>query len=275
MINAKTELFALFGNPIKHSLSPIFQNHLFEKNDLNGVYLAFDFENSTNITKSIIDFKIKGANITLPFKEKLIKQMDYVSEDVKKLGALNTIVNIDSKLYGYNTDVEGFKILIDYYKIKLQDRNIKILGFGGATLAILQFFESIGITKIQIFNRSLEKFEKLNNIFLNNNYIKSSLYDFCFEENDLIINTTSLGHNGDEIPSILYPRMYYKGVQFIDINYNPAITPLMKIFLNEDIQSFNGLPMLIGQGIVSFELWTGIKNDFKSTYEYVINFLGW
>src|SRR6056297_684746 len=110
MIDMNTKILGLIGHPLSHSLSPRLHNYYLQENDLNYVYLPFDVEpkNIEEAIKGLKSLNFRGVNITIPYKEKIINYLDYVDEEAQDIGAVNTVVNNDGDLYGYNTDAYGF-----------------------------------------------------------------------------------------------------------------------------------------------------------------------
>ena len=132
--NTKTALYCIFGNPVTHSKSPVMHNVLFNNNKINAVYLAFNIENIKVGIEAVREFNIKGVSITIPFKEKVMKYLDEIDNQANDIGAVNTIVNKNGKLIGYNTDWSCGIVPLKKYHIK--DKKVGIIGAGGAAHAI-------------------------------------------------------------------------------------------------------------------------------------------
>ena len=141
---ANTELIGLIGHPIKHSYSPFIQNYALELMNLDYVYLPFDVpaENLKNAVKAVLSLGLKGLNVTLPHKEKIIKFLDELSEEASIIGAVNTIVNDHGKLMGYNTDAHGILETLLPYKDKISGTKMTVIGAGGSARAVILYFAS-------------------------------------------------------------------------------------------------------------------------------------
>ncbi|MBQ3834322.1 MAG: shikimate dehydrogenase, partial [Elusimicrobia bacterium] len=149
-INSTTKIVGIFGNPISHSLSPVMHNNWFSKNKLNYVYLAFDIlpKDLKAAVGSIRTLNIAGVNVTVPHKVEVMKYLDIVDEDAKKIGSVNTIVNKNGVLYGTNTDWQGFITDLKQKKVNLKNKNVLVVGAGGAAKAILYGLNKLKVKKI-------------------------------------------------------------------------------------------------------------------------------
>ena len=149
-INSQTKIVGIFGHPILHSLSPLIHNKWFEKYKLNYIYTAFDIkpELLKSAVNSIKTLNIAGLNITVPHKVKIIKYLDFIDKDAKAIGSINTIVNKENKLFGYNTDYEGFIKDLEKNKINLKQKTVLVIGAGGASKAIIYALNKLKVNKI-------------------------------------------------------------------------------------------------------------------------------
>lgn len=158
-IKGTTSLLGIIGSPVKHSKSPNMHNPSFEKLGLDYVYMAFDIADGA-IKQGIEAMKTlnaKGFNITMPHKEKVMEFLDEISEDAKIIGSVNTVVNHEGKLIGYNTDGRGFVKSLKEEKIDFNDKKVVIIGAGGACRAIAIQLALDGAGEIVIFNRTLKE----------------------------------------------------------------------------------------------------------------------
>ncbi len=279
----------LLGDPVDHSIS----NYLFDyyarefKLDYSHVKLQVDSNNQQNLEIAINALRamnFAGANITLPYKLDVIPYLDEIHESAKVVGAVNTVVNRNRQLVGYNTDSYG---AIQTIKNELPsiDKNtsVLILGAGGAARAVL--YEIQKITKnIIILNRSSDRLQKLKEDFKEVSGIK---YDLLSPEalsksltkSDLIINATSVGmypHNRESLipTSILSKQDIEKS--FFDVIFNPEPTKFLQNADKYNNYTVGGMRMMIYQGIKAFELWTGYKVSEKSingAYNILISYL--
>lgn len=265
MINSKTYLTGLIGNPVEHSLSPEIHNFMFSETKENGIYLAFKVEKE-NIKKTLEGMKslgIKGFNVTIPHKEEVLSSLDFISEEVKAIKACNTIFNNDGKLEGYNTDYLGFLKTLEEEGFQIKGKNIAVLGAGGASRAILWALKNNNPSNVDIFNRSLDKAKNLIEEFEIETSRAFLLTDFKNHslKYDLIINTTSVGMGTLKDQSPIEENVELKKeVILYDLIYNPSKTKFLEIGASRNLKIINGLDMLLYQAILSFQIWT--KKDF-------------
>ena len=246
------KLFGLIGEKLGHSLSPEIHNKVFKDNNIDGLYNLFsvkkDFEN--NIVESLKCLGVKGANVTIPYKEKVMDQLDIISHEAKAIGAVNTILIKDGKSYGYNTDYYGFGKMLERAKVNIEGNSFFVLGAGGAARSILKYLEDSKAKKIVLVSRDKEKaFKKFKDF--NINFMSYGELEEINEEFALI-NTTPCGIKKFKVA--------------VDIVYNPLETKFLKMAKDNGLKTVDGLFMLVGQGVKAEEIWNGIKVD-KSTEE--------
>jgi shikimate dehydrogenase len=208
-----------------------------------------------------------GVNVTIPHKEKVLPYLDEISPEAKAIGAVNTIHNKEGKLIGYNTDGDGFiESLKKQGGFYPKDKNVFLLGAGGTAYAISFALIKGGIKKLVLVNRTYSKgkalLEHLREIFQDKCQLSLVEFEernssFIMSEIDLLINATSLGmYPGDSLlitPEILSPNIF-----IYDVVYNRK-TPFLKLAEEKKLTSLGGLDMLVYQGALSFEIWTGQK----------------
>ena len=258
------KLAGVLGNPISHSLSPHLHGFWINKYSVNGYYIPL-LVNRTEIGKSLDALKtlgFRGANVTIPFKEEVIKYIDYISETDAKIGAVNTLsINIKGEITGLNTDVYGFlknleKSIPQWEKFV---DNIVVIGAGGASRAVVSALKYKKIESKKIVNRSAERANFIKDqIDENLEIISWSQLDEVLENCDLLINTTPLGMNGQP-PLNIRVDLMNKGSIVYDLVYTPLETNLIKSAKENNLQTVNGLGMLIFQAIKGFEEWFGKK----------------
>ncbi|WP_130807166.1 shikimate dehydrogenase [Senegalia massiliensis] len=257
-IDSYTNLFCLIGNPISKSLSPYIHNTNFKFNDINAVYLSFKVENLEQAILGIKSLSIKGFNVTLPYKQEIIKYLDEIDPLAEKIGAINTVKNIDGKLIGFNTDGLGFMKSLKDRKIQLKNKNILIIGAGGASRAISFTIANESIKSLTIINRNNKralslikdiksKFKNLDLRFLEKQDIKDNY--------DIIINTTSVGMYPNEKENPLDTSLFSDETIVYDIIYKPKETLFLKYAKEEGKTTINGLDMLVNQAILSERIW--------------------
>jgi len=278
-INHSTKIVGIIGHPIKHSFSPQMHNMCFQLQGLNYIYLPFDVPTSNlkDALKSMNVLGIRGLNVTLPHKEKIIQFMDHVSEEASTVGAVNTIVNEGSQLFGYNTDINGIVESLTPYKDEIAKSIVTVIGAGGAARSVLYaLIRHFKVDKINIINRTEERTEAIKDYFIDKmRFDNIKTFELMakenlnqFQESKLIINTTSIGMapNTDDTPTEIKESFNSSQIVF-DLIYNPLKTKFIEIAESQGAKVINGLKMFVVQGAKSFELWTGNKMDTNLMYE--------
>jgi shikimate dehydrogenase len=269
--NLDTKIIGLFGHPIRHSYSPFMHNITFELLSLNYIYLPFDvpITNFKDAVKGIVALGIKGFNVTIPHKENIIPFLKNVSEEASIIGAVNTVVNDNGVLSGFNTDVTGIIETLLPFKDEILNEEVSILGAGGAARsAIYALIRHFKPGRINIINRTEQKSESLKDYFktrMHFNQLKSvqlftpDLTDIL-KNSKLIINTTSVGMSPNVDDSVINELQAFTKDQIVfDIVYNPVKTKFLQTAQNSGAKTINGLKMFVHQGAKSFELWTGVQ----------------
>ena len=275
-INGYTRLAAVVANPIKHSISPFIHNSAFEATNTNGVYLAWEVD-ATELAETVANirrYQMYGINLSMPYKEQVIPYLDQLSAEACLIGAVNTVVNREGTLIGYNTDGKGFFKSLPSFKIS--GKRMVLLGAGGAAKAILAQAILDGVSQISVFVRSssMEKtrpyLEKIQNAtgFRVDLFALEDVQDLqdSITKADLLVNATSVGMDGSSQPiptSIVLPEK----LMVADVIYQPFETPFLKWARNQGNQSINGLGMLLYQAAEAFELWTGKEMPTDQIWE--------
>lgn len=275
-IDGYTRLVAVVANPIKHSISPFIHNSAFEATNTNGVYLAWEVD-ATELAETVANirrYQMYGINLSMPYKEQVIPYLDQLSEEACLIGAVNTVVNREGTLIGYNTDGKGFFKSLPSFKISR--KRVVLLGAGGAAKAILAQAILDGVSQISVFVRSssMEKtrpyLEKIQNAtgFRIDLFALEDVQDLqdSITQADLLVNATSVGMDGSSQPiptSIVLPEK----LLVADVIYQPFETQFLKWARNQGNQSINGLGMLLYQAAEAFELWTGKEMPTDQIWE--------
>ena len=275
-IDGYTRLAAVVANPIKHSISPFIHNSAFEATNTNGVYLAWEVDAAelAETVANIRRYQMFGINLSMPYKEQVISYLDQLSEEARLIGAVNTVVNREGTLIGYNTDGKGFFKSLPSFKIS--GKRMVLLGAGGAAKAILAQAILDGVSQVSVFVRSasIEKtrpyLEKIQNAtgFRVDLFALEDVQDLqdSITQADLLVNATSVGMDGSSQPiptSIVLPEK----LMVADVIYQPFETPFLKWARNQGNQSINGLGMLLYQAAEAFELWTGKEMPTDQIWE--------
>ncbi|MFA7074143.1 MAG: shikimate dehydrogenase [Endomicrobiaceae bacterium] len=266
-ITSNTRIIPIFGNPVKHSLSPIMQNNWLISNKLDFIYLAFavESEDLKQAIQSIKFLNMAGANITVPYKNDVIEFLDGIDKTAEKIGSVNTIVNKNGKLIGYNTDGDGLIADLKSKKINLQNKTILVVGAGGASKAVLYALNKLKVKKIYLTSRTYKTAEAVSHAYKNIIPLKiNEIEDNLFIETDCIINSSTCGmKSNDKMP--FHIKRHKKDIILYDLIYNKE-TPFKKFAADNKLKYFSGEGMLVYQGAIAFEKWTGIKPGTKDTF---------
>jgi len=264
-IDVNTALYAVFGDPVAHSLSPVMHNRAFSHVGFNGVYVAFQVKNVAGAVTGIKALGIKGASITIPHKVTIMPHLDHIDDGAAKIGAVNTVQNRDGVLYGFNSDGLGaVRALMD--KTSIKDKTVWIIGAGGTARAI-----GFGIIdeggRVTIINRTVKKGEQLaKDLGADFKPLSKNIRLNC----QVLINTTSVGMTPhvDETP-VSAPQME-EGMVVMDAVYNPIKTRLLREAEAAGCITIDGTNMFIYQGAFQFELWTGVAAPVEEMRQAVL-----
>ncbi len=275
-LDEQTEIYGIVGNPVKHSLSPFMHNAAFKFHNLNAVYIPFEVNNLDAFIKRMvrpetreIDWNLKGFSITIPHKQTIIKYLDEIDETAQKIGAVNTVRIENGKLFGYNTDADGFIEPLKTAYGDLQNAKVAILGNGGAARAAVYALKKRGAVAT-IFARNIEKA-----IFLAEEFEvqlqKLSTPHLALSTYDIVVNATPLGTKGELEAETPATTAQVKGVKLVyDLIYNPFETKFIKEAQKASVPTIGGLAMLIAQGAKQFEIWTGSTAPIREMSEAVL-----
>ena len=253
------KLFAIFGDPVSHSKSPIMHNCVFKNLNYEACYTRVHLKDGTKLKKTFFNLKLSGANVTVPHKEAAYEACDEVRGFAKKIGVVNTLINENGKLIGYNTDADGFMFAIEEFG---DIKSILVIGAGGTSKALVSRFlqEDIKVTVLNRSNNRLSYFKSLNCTCHTWESFKSEKYD-------LVVNTTSAGLKDEELPA---PKDLIENIlnntSFIADAIYGKLTPFLKLAQMKNITFKDGADMLLGQGVLANELFVNHaikKEDIK------------
>ena len=277
-IDGETKIYGVIGDPIGHSLSPTIHNMAFRKLGLNAIYLAFQVK-SENLVRAVEGFKalnIQGFNVTIPHKTSIMSLLDKIDPLAEKIGAVNTVKNVDGKLFGYNTDGLGALQALKKSKVKLDNKKIVLIGAGGAGKALAFTFANYA-KEMVILNRTEEKAVKLSKTISENFSLQVKGLKLT-QENlknelknaDLLVNATSLGMypNVDETP--VDKNLINQNLVVFDVVYNPLKTRFLKEAEEKGAKIVNGLSMFIYQAVEAFKIWTGMNPPVKTMFKVAL-----
>lgn len=282
-VSGESRLCGIIGDPIEHSMSPVMHNAAFEKTGLNYLYVPFRVKKE-ELGKAIAGMRalnIRGLSVTIPHKVAVIPFLDELDPLAQRIGAVNTIVNDDGVLTGYNTDATGFLQALLERGVEPREKNVVILGAGGASRAIsfvlaergahlvilnrlleLDWAEELASRISQVFTREVEALE------LNEENLARVL-----EKVDILVNATSVGMSPNIGETPIPAKLLKPGLIVFDIVYNPIKTRLVREAEVTGAKNIGGVDMLVWQGVLAFELWTGVKAPVKLMKEKAIKAL--
>lgn len=251
MIDATTQVFAVMGNPVGHSLSPVMFNRAFSETGHNSVYVAFQVTGIKDGMSAMRSLGIKGASITIPHKVSILGFLDELDPMAENIGAVNTVINSEGRIKGYNSDCPGAVTALEEIT-NLAGKRVAIIGSGGAARAIGFGVKSRG-SSLTLINRSIPKGEKLATSLEADFIPISDLRSLPF---DILIQTTSVGMSPLSHQSPVPDGLFSPGLLVMDIVYAPLKTRFLNDAIKAGCQTINGLAMFVHQAAFQFELWT-------------------
>ncbi|MFC2011225.1 shikimate dehydrogenase [Chloroflexota bacterium] len=282
-MSSNTRLCGIIGDPVEHSMSPVMHNAAFEKMRLDYLYAPFRVKKE-ELGKSIADMRalnIRGLNVTIPHKVAVLQFLDKLDPLAEKIGAVNTIVNDDGVLTGYNTDGAGFLQALLEGAVKPKGKNIVVLGAGGASRAISFTLANLGanlaiLNRLQELDWAKELAHRISQIFtkevaaleLNRENLAGVLV-----KADIIVNATSVGMSPDIDQTPVPADLLRPGLVIFDVVYNPIKTRLLAEAETIGAKTISGLDMLVWQGALAFEKWTGHKAPAELMKEEAVKLL--
>ena len=286
MIDGKTRTCGLIGNPVEHTMSPIIHNTLAKMCGHNLVYVPFPVEEGKveEAVKGAYALNILGMNVTVPYKSEVLGSLVEVDELAAKIGAVNTLVRTEGGYKGYNTDITGLHRAMMSEDIRMEGEEILLLGAGGASRAAAYLCGAQKAKKVYLLNRTIEKAQRLteevNAAFQREIFEPMLLSDFpkLPERKFLAIQGTSVGlapHDGE---AVIEDAAFYRRIHTgFDLIYKPFDTRFMQLVREAGGKAYNGLKMLLYQGIIAYELWNQVEiseNDASLVYEKMRQTMG-
>jgi shikimate dehydrogenase len=268
-ISGKTIVCGIIGDPIEHTMSPAMHNAAFQTLGLDYTYVPFRVK-SLELKKAIEGIRglnLRGLNVTIPHKVAVMQFLDRIDPLAEKIGAVNTIVNDDGILSGYNTDATGFLQTLHDKDVDPEDKKVLLLGAGGAARAIGNVLAGEK-ARITILNRrqELSWAEDLAHLLtrhygakVNTGELTPENLQRAIEGVDIVVNSTSLGMSPDDDQTPVPADLLGASLTVFDVVYNPYETRLLREAKAAGAKTINGLEMLVRQGAIAFEKWTGIK----------------
>jgi len=278
MVSGRTRVCFLLGYPLGHSRSPLMHNAAFATLGMDYVYVPVEVKGE-RLSAIIAAFRAMenfgGANVTVPHKIQVMEYLDGWSQEAEQIGAVNTLVKKGVELWGENTDAKGFLAsLREEVGFDPRGKRVMLLGAGGAARAVLQALVHQGAERIDLVNRTLKRARELASLWdgmpdlpsLNPMGFSDPLFLQRLRESHLLVNSTSVGLSPRDPPLFDY-RLLPSHLLVCDLIYEPAMTALLEAAQKKGCTVLNGLGMLIHQGALSFEIWTGRKAPVKQMRE--------
>jgi shikimate dehydrogenase len=267
MISSNTSLYCVIGNPIKHSKSPLIHNYIFQKLNIDAVYLAFEIKDLKAFFTFVRDTNVKGISITIPHKVESIKYIDEVEPIIEKIKAINTVKNKNGKLIGYNTDIVGVIKAFETNGTKsLKGKTSLILGSGGVARAVIWALVEMGTESITIAGRTPEKLEELKNEviphFKNIETISLSKVSEIIKNTDVIANCTPIGMTPNTEESPIDTNLINQNHIVFDTVYTPKETKLIKDSKQVGAKTILGIDMFIFQALEQDKIWLETEEVF-------------
>lgn len=266
-INGKTKLMGIIGNPIEHTMSPVIHNTIAELTGENMAYLAFPVKEDVEAAiKGAYVLGVQGMNVTVPYKSDVIKHLVCIDEQAEIIGAVNTLVRVEGGYKGYNTDLPGLYRAMGSEGIEVKGAEVIILGAGGAARAAAFLCAFYQAKKVYILNRTLEKAvnvaEEVKEKTGFSDIIPMELGDYSKIPGNgyLVLQATKVGlyPNVDETP-MEDKAFFEKAAVVYDLIYTPEETKFMRLSRENGAEAYNGLKMLLYQGIAGYEMWNQTK----------------
>lgn len=277
-IDGHTKICGLIGNPVGHTLSPLIHNTLASLCGIPLVYGAFQVDEGRlkDAVAGAFALHMTGLNVTVPYKSDVIAELCAVDESAERIGAVNTLVRQENGFKGYNTDMPGLYRAMCSDGMELAGEEVIILGAGGAARAVAFLCATKGASHVYLLNRTLQKAEAIvREIREKTGYTQMTAmaladHRLLTGNSYLVIQSTSVGlapHDGEAV--ITDEAFYRKVAKGYDLVYRPADTRFMQLVRAHGGEAFNGLKMLLYQGVIAFELWNGVEiTDRQAEYVY-------
>ncbi len=268
-INGYTRTCGLIGNPVEHTLSPVIHNNLAQMTETNLAYVPFHVEEGRlgDAIKGAYALNLLGMNVTVPYKSDVIPYLKDIDDLAEQIGAVNTLVRVEGGYKGYNTDMPGLYRAMCSDGLQIAGEKVLILGAGGVARAVAMLMARKKAAEIILLNRTLERAlavaDEVNEIMGTDIVKAMSMADYITlpeDEQYLAIQATSVGMHPHIEDAVISASDFYKRVHTgYDLIFNPATTKFMKLVKQYGGRAYNGSKMLLYQGIIAYEYWTGCE----------------
>lgn len=266
-IDGYTRTCGLIGNPVEHTLSPLIQNMLAELTDQKLCYVPLRVEEGQleAAVKGAYALNFLGTNVTVPYKSDVIPFLQEIDPLAAKIGAVNTLVRMESGFRGYNTDMPGLYRALCADGVRIEGEKVLVLGAGGVARAVAVLLAEKGAAGVILLNRTLEKAQRIAcevNAMAGKELVSAMEYGDYTKlpegERYLAIQATSVGMHPHDDEVVLADKAFYQKLHTgYDLIFNPARTRFMELVEEQGGRAMNGAKMLLYQGVIAYELWTG------------------
>lgn len=277
VIDSRTTLYGVIGDPVFHSKSPLMMNRAFRETDVNGAYAAFHItpEKLADFITGVRAMGMRGVNVTIPHKLAVMELLDEIDPGARAIGAVNTIVNDNGRLTGYNTDGIGYvRSLKEEAEPNIAGKKVLVIGAGGASRSIAYAMLKEKPAELTIANRTaakaVELADSLGGTLAGLNGIAFDALEAACGEADIVINTTSVGMFPNVEASPVPGEWLKPGAVASDLIYNPLQTEFLRQAEQRGCRVHGGLGMFIYQGAYAFEYWTGQPAPAEAMKEEVL-----
>lgn len=262
------KLFAIFGDPVAHSRSPLMHNNVFKNLNYKACYTRVHLKDGSKLKETFFKLGLDGANVTVPHKEEAFKACDEVRGFAKNIGVVNTLINENGRLIGYNTDADGFLYAISEFG---EIKTALVIGAGGTSKALTNRLLQEGI-KVSVLNRSENRLSYFKDL-----ECECFAWDsFKISKYDLVVNTTSAGLKDENLPT---PKEMIEDIlnntSFVADAIYGKLTPFLNLAKDKNITYKDGADMLLGQGVLANELFVNkelskedIKTHMQKSFEF-------
>ncbi len=250
-------LFAIYGNPVAHSKSPLMHNYVFQHLDYPAIYTRVHLLDGKQLKSDFFARKLSGANVTVPHKEAAFLACDEVRGFAQTVGVVNTLINENGKLIGYNTDADGFLYALESFDTI---QTVLVLGAGGTAKALVQKFLDVGM-QVTLVNRSEKRLKDFQHLKCQT----ATWENFKPSNYDLVVNTSSAGLENNDYPinQTVLGKIFDNSKYAADVIYGKQ-TPFLLLAQQKGLPAIDGQAMLIGQGVLANDLFTQHLLDKKS-----------
>lgn len=265
-INCGTQLCAIIGNPVSHSLSPAIHNAAFQERELDFVYVAFEVEDVKSVLNGMRAMpNFRGLSVTIPHKVEVMNHVDEITDVDRHIGSINTVINENGKLIGLGTDGPGAcKAIVDA-GVDLNSKHVLMLGAGGASRAIaFSLADRFNLAELALLDINQGMLDELaadlssgTGAAIYHEQLQENSLAECMQRADLIIHCTPVGMHPNEDASLVPPELFRSGQVVFDIVYTPLETKLVKEAKAHGLQIISGVEMFVNQAVLQFERFTG------------------